>query len=254
METGLEDWDCPDAFDMTKFVKDIQKAKINLEKLSILQRSSASSDKQLEIQEIKDHYASRWANPSEDVNKVISDKDLKILKERIEKSISSTEGASKETTSGNASPFNNVKLVLVDGILLFNDRNIVEQGAEKHLLPGDVCDVKIFFTANPRILRTRREARSAYATKEGIWVDPPGYFDNLVWPNFLKFHYALIKKYPEASGEPIESYNDNDYKKSGHANLSLADYQKNLTILSTTSTMPSESLARCVDTILESLK
>ena len=42
-------------------------------------------------------------------------------------------------------------------------------------------------------MQSRREARSGYVTLEGFWEDPPGYVDNVVWPNYVRDHAFLFK-------------------------------------------------------------
>lgn len=41
-------------------------------------------------------------------------------------------------------------------------------------------------------MKQRREARSGYVTLEGFWEDPPGYVDDIVWPNYVQDHAFLF--------------------------------------------------------------
>ncbi|CAO3677318.1 unnamed protein product [Umbelopsis ramanniana] len=77
------------------------------------------------------------------------------------------------------------RLVLVDGILLFWDPLIYKQ-----------FDCSFFIHAGKDTLKQRRESRQGYVTQEGYWVDPPGYFDQLVWPQYEKWNSHL---FPDAS-------------------------------------------------------
>ncbi|KAK9447894.1 P-loop containing nucleoside triphosphate hydrolase protein [Limtongia smithiae] len=70
---------------------------------------------------------------------------------------------------------------LVDGFLLFNDPELVK-----------LLDVKLLLRAPYAKLKQRREARNGYATIEGFWVDPPGYFDDIVWPGYVRAHRDLF--------------------------------------------------------------
>lgn len=72
-------------------------------------------------------------------------------------------------------------VLLVDGIMLFH------HGSEV----ADLFDLKILFPFNYEELKRRREARSGYETSEGFWQDPPNYFDEFVWPEFIKHHKHL---------------------------------------------------------------
>ncbi|KAL7266086.1 ribosylnicotinamide kinase [Rhizina undulata] len=73
------------------------------------------------------------------------------------------------------------RVVILDGFLLFHDEEILSR------LHG-----KIFLRARQDSCRKRREARNGYATIEGFWTDPPGYFDKIVWPNYVKNHKHLF--------------------------------------------------------------
>ena len=73
------------------------------------------------------------------------------------------------------------KLVIVDGILLFHDKNL-----------SNVFDVRVFVDGDYDILKARREQR-VYDTMEGAWKDPPGYFDTVVWPSYLYWNKDVLK-------------------------------------------------------------
>lgn len=51
--------------------------------------------------------------------------------------------------------------------------------------------------------KARREARTGYVTLEGFWEDPPGYVDNVVWPNYVKDHSQLFEN-GDVEGHPKE--------------------------------------------------
>ncbi|KAF9359316.1 ribosylnicotinamide kinase [Mortierella sp. AD094] len=74
------------------------------------------------------------------------------------------------------------KFVIVDGFILYVDEQLRK-----------TIDVKFFLTASYHILKERRESRKGYATLEGYWVDPPGYFDDIVWPNYLTYNGPFVK-------------------------------------------------------------
>ncbi|KAK9237565.1 P-loop containing nucleoside triphosphate hydrolase protein [Lipomyces kononenkoae] len=93
----------------------------------------------------------------------------------------------KKTILGENSIADNTDFCIVDGFLLFNDDIVTKQ-----------LDVKLLLRAPYESLKKRREARNGYATIEGFWVDPPGYFENIVWPGYVKAHKHLFE------GEDIE--------------------------------------------------
>jgi nicotinamide/nicotinate riboside kinase len=74
--------------------------------------------------------------------------------------------------------------VFVDGFMLYWNDQVSQQ-----------LDCKITITASYETLKSRREKRQGYHTLEGYWVDPPGYFDKIVWPEYLRMneHNATIK-------------------------------------------------------------
>lgn len=71
--------------------------------------------------------------------------------------------------------------VVVEGFLLFCDEDVC-----------DNLDTKFFITASREVLKARRESRPGYVTLQGYWVDPPGYFDHIVWPQFVLWNSHLI--------------------------------------------------------------
>ncbi|CAD6566633.1 MAG: ribosylnicotinamide kinase [Alectoria sarmentosa] len=77
------------------------------------------------------------------------------------------------------------KLVIVDGFLLFGQS-----------IPAplrDLFDIKFLLRASYEDAKRRRENRNGYVTLEGFWQDPPGYFDRVVWPNYLEEHGDLFR-------------------------------------------------------------
>ncbi|KAK9374710.1 P-loop containing nucleoside triphosphate hydrolase protein [Lipomyces chichibuensis] len=87
----------------------------------------------------------------------------------------------KKQVLGENSVAENTEFCIVDGFLMFNDDVITKQ-----------LDIKFLLRAPYESLKKRREARSGYATIEGFWVDPPGYFENIVWPGYVKAHKHLF--------------------------------------------------------------
>lgn len=85
------------------------------------------------------------------------------------------------------------KLVIVDGFLLFG------KSVPKSL--RELFDVKVLLRARREDAKARRERRNGYVTLEGFWEDPEGYFDGVVWPNYVREHGALV----EGGGEGVGS-------------------------------------------------
>ncbi|KAL1405109.1 ribosylnicotinamide kinase [Vanrija albida] len=76
--------------------------------------------------------------------------------------------------------------VLVDGFVLYYDEVV-----------AGLLDVKLFVQVPYGVLKARREKRSTYALQNPdsigeVWTDPPNYFDNIVYPGYLKAHAHLF--------------------------------------------------------------
>ena len=83
-----------------------------------------------------------------------------------------------------------LSIVIVDGFLLYS------QAMESI---WSEFDLKLFLWAKYHTVKSRREARSGYVTLEGFWQDPPGYVDDIVWPNYVKEH-AFLFEHSNADG------------------------------------------------------
>lgn len=70
------------------------------------------------------------------------------------------------------------RILILDGFLLFTPS---VPAAFRSLL-----DLKILLRAPYADAKRRRESRIGYVTMEGWWEDPPGYFDKVVWPNYVE--------------------------------------------------------------------
>lgn len=75
-------------------------------------------------------------------------------------------------------------VVVVDGFLLFG------RSVPRSLQA--LFDVKVLLRVGYGDAKRRRESRNGYVTLEGFWHDPPGYFDRIVWPNFLAEHEHIL--------------------------------------------------------------
>lgn len=75
------------------------------------------------------------------------------------------------------------RTVIVEGIMLYHQGSSVV----------DELDQRLFLRAPYEDLKQRREGRAGYVTIEGFWQDPPGYFDDIVWPGYVKSHRYLFE-------------------------------------------------------------
>ncbi|KAJ2910017.1 ribosylnicotinamide kinase, partial [Coemansia aciculifera] len=214
-EFGIQDWDCPESFDMHRMVKDIHSARNQLE------RPEHHTNEQ--IDHVRSTIASQWANPPKDVDQLIPADVLASIKKQALHSLG--------IADARQAPFS---IVLVDGILLFHDG---DQNPECH--PGLACDTGVFIYAQYDTLKLRREFRTSYATVEGVWLDPPGYFDHVVWPNFTKYHAGLASEHPDLSSETAV----------GGARV-VSDLWNGKIAVCSSDTAAEVTLQQCVETIL----
>ena len=114
-----------------------------------------------------------WLDSKEDQNSV---GESGVRKERI--------AELKRQAHDSFSDDQGTRIAIIDGFLLFSE----EMKSIRELF-----DVKVFLRTDYKTAKSRREARSGYVTLEGFWEDPPGYVDNIVWPNYVKEHAFLFE-------------------------------------------------------------
>ncbi|KAI8883629.1 P-loop containing nucleoside triphosphate hydrolase protein [Backusella circina FSU 941] len=73
--------------------------------------------------------------------------------------------------------------IIVEGFMLFYNKTTCS-----------LLDYKFFVTASKDVLEKRRLNRKGYETKQGFWVDPPNYFNTIVWPQYIKWNSDLLDK------------------------------------------------------------
>lgn len=76
------------------------------------------------------------------------------------------------------------RVVIVDGFLIFG-KGVPEELKKEF-------DIKLMIRTPYEKAKQRREDRAGYTTVEGFWHDPPGYFELLVWPAYVKQHSYLF--------------------------------------------------------------
>jgi len=74
------------------------------------------------------------------------------------------------------------QLVFIDGFMLFHDPSLFS-----------LFDINLFYYASFETLKVRRESRAGYNTVDGFWVDPPHYFEQIVWPAYEESHKYLFE-------------------------------------------------------------
>ncbi|PKC60993.1 P-loop containing nucleoside triphosphate hydrolase protein [Rhizophagus irregularis] len=102
---------------------------------------------------------------------------------------------------------NELNFVIVDGFLLYINSDVIKE-----------LDIKIFLEADYDTLKKRREFIYGKKIPDRNWVDPPNYFDQMVWPNYYKANNHIINRYV-LDGENDDILKDLIVLKSG--NLSI---------------------------------
>ncbi|KAI9592522.1 hypothetical protein BDF19DRAFT_425339 [Syncephalis fuscata] len=157
--TGLDNWDTPDAIDFPRFTTAID-VSVKEDCNSLL--SSRTHTSLAHLPTPPTEQLMQGAMVEDDA---VDDRLINELREKF------------------ASQLAGHRFIVVDGFLLFTHPEIVSR-----------LNVRVFVTASKEALRRRREARVGYVTVEGFWQDPPGYFDTIVWPNYILHHQALLEQ------------------------------------------------------------
>lgn len=121
-----------------------------------------------------------------------------------------------ERLNANSSKYK-YKFLILDGFLLYHDEKI---------LSDLQIDVKFFFKTDYETLRSRRLNRS-YNTDQGVWVDPPNYFEEFVWPEYYNNHKYLFSDDLESvkkNGGDLNDFAINTLKIIGIQNNNNTDF------------------------------
>ncbi|KAF2404939.1 P-loop containing nucleoside triphosphate hydrolase protein [Trichodelitschia bisporula] len=157
----VQDWDSAGALDIPKLVEALRNIKQN----GFVNRTWNSKEDQNDVKEVP-------IDPSL----------VDYWRTRLRQALGLKEGA--EADKDDKSQDTSVKVVIVDGFLLFS---------EDLAAARDLFDIKLLLRANYETVKTRREARRGYVTIEGFWEDPEGYVDAIMWPNYVRDHAFLFK-------------------------------------------------------------
>lgn len=139
-------------------------------------------------------------------------------------------GLSRSTAVDHRSSSSKYRLVVLDGFLLYSESVSSLRGT---------LDVSLFLRTDYATAKARREARGGYVTrldhnpavndsvdnneeggrgssgdssenKTGHWMDPPGYVDRVVWPNYVRDHAFLFQ-----NGDVEGSFDTDMLKRKG---------------------------------------
>lgn len=139
---GIRNWDSPEALDFDLFEKE----------LDIIKRTGNIAHDLIHN------------NNVDDITKFsLTEKDFKDFAQRYD----------------SINP--DIKLVIVDGFMIYNNPKIASK-----------FDLKLFIRAPYEVLKRRRAARSGYQTLDSFWIDPPYYFDEFVYRSYKNSHASLF--------------------------------------------------------------
>lgn len=62
-----------------------------------------------------------------------------------------------------------------------------------HPAASEKLDIRLLVRANKDTIRQRRLERNERISEDSFWKDPPGCFDNIVWPAYQEAHLKLFE-------------------------------------------------------------
>lgn len=142
------------------------------------------------------------------IRRKLSEEDL-----TVKNTSSNTNNDDKEQIK-NKTSIHDTLFVIVDGIMLYHDPTL--------FIPYfDLC---IFIRSRYNDLKTRRENRAGYVTLDGFWKDPPGYFDQMVWPGYVRAHSYLFDDSYEKNKDKKIDINNNKKMESQLSQTAINEY------------------------------
>jgi len=96
-----------------------------------------------------------------------------------------------------------VTICLLDGFLLYPNPGAPDDSQERELhdILEHLLSPKLFIPSTRQRTIERRTKRTGYVTLEGFWEDPPGYVEDVVWPNYRRDHTWLFSGSDQSSAE-----------------------------------------------------
>ncbi|KAL9103578.1 MAG: hypothetical protein Q9163_001380 [Psora crenata] len=173
---GVQDWDCAAALDIVKF----------RETLSHIKATGQVTEETLRQGNFDDgvHGSQR-----------ISPCTIARARQKVEQWPRGLLTKQKNKNGNNNKNVKSRPIVLVEGFLLFG------HSVQESLAP--LFDLQILLRATFAAARARRARRNGYVTLQGFWQDPPRYFEDVVWPNYMREHAWLFPR-GDVEGEVVD--------------------------------------------------
>ncbi|ORX40513.1 P-loop containing nucleoside triphosphate hydrolase protein [Kockovaella imperatae] len=94
---------------------------------------------------------------------------------------------------------------LVEGFILYWDQAVT-----------NALDIRLFLRVPHETLKRRREGRSVYVIQSAsaagdVWTDPPGYFDKIVYPAYVKGHRHMFEDGDVEQGDVSEEWRNSQH-------------------------------------------
>ncbi|KAJ9608663.1 ribosylnicotinamide kinase [Cladophialophora chaetospira] len=175
----LQDWDCVDSLDLPLFEHTLR----YLHDHGSLPPDSVSKEDENSVGESH-----------------VSSEDVEEWKTKVKSWLDDRGQAGKQESKLEEKQ---IRIYIVDGFLLYppapsssqaNTYPHTQEGLNHlHGLIQKFLQPKLFIPSTRQQTLTRRAARSGYVTLEGFWTDPPGYVEDVVWPNYILYHSWMYK-------------------------------------------------------------
>jgi nicotinamide/nicotinate riboside kinase len=189
----FQDWDCVESLDLDLTGRTLQFVK-NEGRLPARGTDESEGD------------GEDWGESKEDQNSVgpvsLPEGLLDELRKDLEHWWADLKSSSPTSTAERPA---DIRLCILDGFLLYPNPASADPDLQK--LQTSVTDhlaLKLMLLASRDQTITRRTRRTGYVTLEGFWEDPPGYVEDVVWPNYVKDAAWLMRDDGDGSAESKE--------------------------------------------------
>ncbi|OAL29173.1 hypothetical protein AYO20_09226 [Fonsecaea nubica] len=185
----LQDWDCIDSLDLSLFEHTLT----HLRDHGHLPPDSVSKEDQNSV-------GHSGVSPDE----VAEHRER--VRTRIDELVRGREGQRTSGGGDDGSTGKEIRVYIVEGFLLYpqpSSSTRLDSSSEYphsaagvdhlHRLIHTLLHPLLFLPSTRAQTLSRRAARSGYVTLEGFWVDPPGYVEDVVWPNYIRYHGWMYK-------------------------------------------------------------
>lgn len=196
----LQDWDCVESLDLPLFEDTLRHVKAH----GRLPEGSVSKEDQNAIGE-------------SGVSEVEIEKWKAAVQTWFNGLLGEGDGDGEGATS--QSPRKEIQICILDGFLLYSSPSSSSQELNQlHTLTQTLLSPRLFLPTTRAQTLARRLRRSGYVTLEGFWTDPPGYVQDVVWPNYVRDHGWMyrdgrVDDAPQGSADGSVVFNEDLLKR-----------------------------------------